>query len=90
MTTEEKLMTLQTLGKLLEAQYTFVKTELDGTPMPPPYPKSILDSGDRLVVQAKITEFVKSLRPDEMTKAITKELVKEDWIAQNNIVTKKD
>lgn len=59
---EEKLMTIQTLGKLLEAQRTIVKTDLEGKPTTPPYPAPVLDTSDRLVVQAKIVEFVKSLR----------------------------
>lgn len=62
MTIEEKLMTLQTLGKLLEAHRTDVLTDLEGKPISPPFPKSILDSSDRMAVQAKIVELVKSIR----------------------------
>ncbi len=59
---EEKLMTIQTLGKLLEASTVFTKVDLEGKPVCPPYQKSIMDTGDRLVIQAKIIEFVKSMR----------------------------
>lgn len=72
MTIEEKLMTIQTLGKLLEASKTVVKTDLEGKPVSPPYPVSILDTSDRLKVMAKITELVESIKPND-----SKQLVKE-------------
>lgn len=66
---EEKLMTIQTLGKLMEAQYPFTPTELGtGKPIAPTMPKPILDTADRNVVAAKIVELVKSIRPGDNSK----------------------
>lgn len=64
MTTEEKLISLQTIGKLLEANYPYTRTGIDGTPVPPTIAKSIIDSSDRLILQAKLVEIVKSLDPN--------------------------
>jgi hypothetical protein len=68
---DEKLMALQVLGKLLEAHRTVVNTDLDGTVKSPPYPASILDSSDRLRVQAKIVELVQSIRADNAEDILT-------------------
>ncbi len=65
MSNEEKFMAIQLLGKLLEAQYTFVKTDLEGKPMTPPYPKSVLDTADKLKVQSKLMEVVESINVKE-------------------------
>jgi len=65
MSNEEKFMAIQLLGKLLEAQYTYVKTDLEGKPMTPPYPKSVLDTADKLKVQSKLMEVVESIKVNE-------------------------
>jgi hypothetical protein len=58
---EEKLMTLQMLGTLLEKTIMKTKYELDGTIKYPAMPVPILETSERQLVLDKIKEIIKSI-----------------------------
>jgi hypothetical protein len=58
---EEKLMAIQTIGKVLEAQYPYSKYAVDGKPEFPPMPRSLISGNEREILVKKIVELVKSI-----------------------------
>lgn len=58
---EEKLMTLQMLGTMLEKTRVTVKTAIDGTVNSQPYPVPILETHERQLVLDKIKEIIRSI-----------------------------